>query len=105
VRLDERLEVEVLTGEGVGALAADRADDVRRVAAGDLRRQGVLGDVVVDELDDQLDVVVLFVELGDQLLLALDLGDLGAGAETDEPAHDGRPFGRGAAGRLGRWGR
>ena len=45
-----------MAGERVGAAEADRADDVGRVAAGDLRRQRVVRLGVEDELARDLDV-------------------------------------------------
>ena len=95
VDVDQRLEVEELAGEGVRPADPDRADDVRRVAAGDLRRQVVEGDLVVDDLDLELDLaVVALVEVIDHVALGGQLLGLGAGAEPDVPPHDGLVAGR-----------
>ena len=97
--LDQLGQVEPLAREGVGALTADRADDVRRCAAADQRGERILGGVVVDELDLEEDLVLIRVVLVDQCLLLGDLLFLGAGAEADEPG-DGRAVARTAASRV-----
>jgi hypothetical protein len=52
-----------------------------------LGRQGVVGHVVVDDLEDQFDIVVGGVELVDDRLLRLKGRLIGAGAQANEPAN------------------
>ena len=59
--VDERLQVEQLVAEEVQALDADRTDDVRRVARGDLRLEDVRRDVVVVDLERDVDVLLRVV--------------------------------------------
>ena len=83
---DERREVQPLAVERVGAADADRPDDVRPVARGDLGREGVVGAGVRDRLEGQVDVRVAGVELLDDLLLDVDLLRRVATAEAAVPA-------------------
>ena len=75
-----------MAGERIRATEADRTDDVRRVAAGDLRRERVVGLRIQDELALDLDVGVRRVEVLDDLLLDLDLLGIVAGAQAAIPA-------------------
>src|SRR6185503_18573790 len=86
--VDERLQVEQLVAEEVQALDADRTDDVRRAARGDLRLEDIRRDVVVVDLEGDVDVLLGFVIGVDELRLGLQLLRLTAGAKADEPADD-----------------
>ena len=91
-------QVEQLVAEDVQAFDADRPDDVRRVAGGDLRREQAGGDVVVVDLERDVDLVLRLgriVELLDEGLLGSELLGLTAGAEADEPADDDAAVGAG----------
>ena len=72
-RIDERLEVEPLAVERLGAADAGRADDVRPIARRDLGRQRVAGALVRDGFEREMDVRVGGIEFLDHLLLDLDL--------------------------------
>ena len=88
LRLDERRHVEQVVEEDVEAFHADRPDDVRRVAGGDLDLELVGRDAVVVDLDAEVDVLLRGVEVGGELLLGGDLLRLAAAADADEPADD-----------------
>ena len=100
-RLDQLGQVEPLALECGGSGATDRPEDVGRVPTRDLDGKRIVGVVVVDHLEDELDVVVLLVEGRDHGLLRGDLRlDVVARAEAAEPGYlDGLAAGRFARGR------
>jgi len=79
-----------VAGERVCAAEAYRADDVGRVAAGDLGRERVVCLRIKNELALDLNVGVRGVEILDDLLFDLDLLRIVAGAKASIPAHDCR---------------
>ena len=101
--VDERLQVEELVAEEVQALDADRPDEVRRVARGDLGLEDVRRDVVVVDLEGDVDVLLRLVVGVDELRLFLELLRLTARAESDEPADDDAAV-RARGGRVDRRG-
>ena len=101
--VDERLQVEELVTEEVQALDADRPDEVRRVARGDLGLEDVRRDVVVVDLEGDVDVLLRLVVGVDELRLFLELLRLTARAQSDEPADDDAAVGT-RGGRIDRRG-
>ncbi len=73
--------------EAVGTAPANRANNIRAGAGGDLRRERVARAVVGHHFHDQLDFVLGVVEFLNNGILDLLLLRVGACAEADEPAH------------------
>jgi len=87
-RVNERLQVQPLIGEGVGTAVTDGTHDVGRVAARYFGRECVVGLRVQDELAGDLDVVVRVVPILDDLLLDLDGLRSVTAAEAAIPPND-----------------
>jgi hypothetical protein len=85
-RLDQWLDVEIEAGVLVGAVTTHRPDDVGGVPRGDLGGQCLVGDVVLHDLDDELDLVLGCVELVYDGPLGGFLLRLATGTETYEPS-------------------
>ena len=85
-RIDERLEVEPLAVERLGAADAGRSDDVRPIAGCDLGRQRVARALVRDGFEREMDVRVGGIEFLDHLLLDLDLLGSVTATEAAVPA-------------------
>jgi hypothetical protein len=71
--VDQRLQIQPLIGERIGAAIAHRTDDVRRIAARHFRSERVVRLGVEHELAGDLDVVVSRVPLLDHGLLNSDV--------------------------------
>jgi hypothetical protein len=72
--------------EGVRSAPADRSDDVGAVAGSDLGGEDVLGAVVGDDFQDQVDRVLLRIELIHNFQFSANLHRIGPGAHAHEPA-------------------
>src|ERR1019366_1304435 len=88
---DQRGQVEPLAVERLGTTHADRPDDIGAVARAELGRQRVASPEIGGVIEDELDVRMAEVEVGDELSLDLELAGIVPGAQAAEPLDRDRP--------------